>query len=219
MEIQRWQPGDEVVLRYITRYGNAPGMSWPAHVVEDRDDVLALYIPKGATYMNWSREPGQPRRLVESYWRRDMLRLMFPETGHSVWCFWEGEDRHFMAWYVNFEEPYRRTAIGVDTNDHTLDIMVAPDFSWTWKDKDDFDALIDAGTFSREFGDLVYADAQRVIDEIASRKPPFDHPWHEWTPPVGWAMPTLNERWQTEPAAIWDRRDWAYIGEPPAAFR
>ena len=33
----RWQPGDEIVLRYITRQ-ERPGMSWPARVVEDRDD-------------------------------------------------------------------------------------------------------------------------------------------------------------------------------------
>jgi hypothetical protein len=215
MDTSRWHSGDEVVLRYVTRFDNVPGVSWPARVVEDRDDLLALYIPRGTTYMNWSREPGQPRRLVESYWRRDMLRLMFPGEAHSVWCFWEGDDRHFMAYYVNFEEPYRRTPIGVDTNDHTLDIMVAPDFSWRWKDREDFDRLVANGAFSAEFGETVYAEAERVIAQITDRSAPFDHPWHEWTPPADWAEPCLHPRWREEPTRIWEKRDWAYGPVPP----
>ncbi len=64
--------------------------------------------------MAWNQAPGEPRQLVEREWRRDMLRLMFPGEAHSVWCFWEGDDRHFTSYYVNLEEPFRRTAIGVD---------------------------------------------------------------------------------------------------------
>jgi len=28
---------------------------------------------------------------------------------------------------VNMEEPFRRMMLGVDTNDHTLDVMVTPE--------------------------------------------------------------------------------------------
>ena len=133
MEEHRWGSGEEVVLRYITRVDGVPGMTWPARVVRD-DDVLALYVPRGTAVMTWRRSTDGQRELVEQEWRRDMLRLMFPGQAHSVWLFWEGDDRHFARYYVNMEEPFRRTAIGVDTNDHALDIVVEPDLTWVWKD-------------------------------------------------------------------------------------
>ncbi|MCA9856986.1 MAG: DUF402 domain-containing protein, partial [Dehalococcoidia bacterium] len=129
----RWQPGDEVVLRYITRQ-ERPGMSWPARVVEDRDDLLALFIPNGAVTKQWRGvrdSMGQPvtRELVDIPWRRDTLRLMYPGEDYSIWLSWRDEDgeRVFHGYYINVEEPFRRTPIGVDTNDHTLDVVVQPD--------------------------------------------------------------------------------------------
>src|SRR5512139_2821812 len=148
----RFRTGDEVVIRYITRMDGQVGMSWPFRVVRDEPDLVALFIPAGATFMRWYTPPGGTRELVEGLWRRDVLRLMFPGEAYSIWLFWEGPERRFTTYYVNFEEPFRRTAIGFDTNDHTLDIMVAPDLSWTWKDTEEFDALIQSGNFSPDFG-------------------------------------------------------------------
>lgn len=205
----RWQPGDEVVLRYITRLDAAPGMTWPARVVRD-DDLLALYVPRGTTAMAWHQPPGEPRRLVEREWRRDMLRLMFPGEAHSVWCFWEGDERRFTSYYVNLEEPFRRTAIGFDTNDHALDIVVTPDLAWAWKDMDEFEGLVARGVYSPEFGEAVRAEAGRVIRDIEARRAPFGAGWDAWTPPPGWGPPRLHPRWREEPAVPWERRAWAY---------
>lgn len=207
--VWRWKPGDEVVLRYITRVDGVPGMTWPARVVRD-DDLLALYVPRGTTVMSWQQSPGEPRRLVEREWRRDMLRLMVPGQAHSVWCFWEGDGREFARYYVNMEEPFRRTAIGVDTNDHALDIVVEPDFSWSWKDLDEFEQLVSTGAYSAEFGEAVRAEASRVIEEIESRRGPFAAGWDRWQPPVEWTIPRLHPRWRDEPPALWDLRQWAY---------
>lgn len=207
--VSRWEQGDEVVLRYITRLDGVPGVTWPARVVRD-DDLLALYVPRGSTAMMWHQQPGEPRRLVEREWRRDMLRLMFPGEAHSVWCFWEGDDRQFTSYYVNLEEPFRRTAIGVDTNDHALDIVVRPDLSWSWKDMDEFEALVAAGTYSLEFGQAVREEAERVIRNIESRRAPFGDGWDAWTPPGDWTAPRLHPRWREEPVALWERRKWAY---------
>lgn len=207
---RRWDPGEEVVLRYITRAGGMPGMTWAARVVQDDDETLALYVPRGTTVMSWQQSPGEPRRLVEREWRRDMLRLMFPGAAHSVWCFWEGDGRHFARYYVNMEEPFRRTAIGVDTNDHALDIVVEPDLSWSWKDLDEFEQLVATGAYSAGFGQEVRAEAARVIDDIEHRRPPFAAGWERWQPPADWSIPRLHPRWQDEPPAPWERRSWAY---------
>lgn len=153
--MRRFAPGDEVVLRYITRIDAVPGMTWPCRVVRDDEELLVLYVPRETIGMTWRRLPGAARELVETPWRRDMLRLMFPGLPYSVWLFWEGEDRAFTGYYVNFEEPFRRTPIGFDTNDHALDIVVAPDFRWMWKDRDEFEALVADGEHSGPFGESV----------------------------------------------------------------
>ncbi len=55
--------GEAVVIRYITREGSLPGMSWPARVVEDGEECTALYIPAGTEFMSWGprRHPGGPK--------------------------------------------------------------------------------------------------------------------------------------------------------------
>ena len=119
---------------------------------------------------------------------------------------------------MNFEEPFRRTPIGFDTNDHTLDILVAPDFAWSWKDRDDFEALVASGHFSEEFGDELRASGERAVQAIESRAAPFSDGWETWMPPAEWPVPKLHPRWRDEPANLWPRREWAYpLAQPVTA--
>jgi predicted RNA-binding protein associated with RNAse of E/G family len=212
MEIPRWQPGETVVLRYITRDGK-PGMAWPCRLVADRDDLVALYIPRGTTYKAWQNPPAvAERQLVDAEWRRDVLRLMFPNRGYSIWLFWQAEaERRFTTYYVNFEEPFRRTAIGFDTNDHTLDIVVTPELQWSWKDDALFDDRVRQGVYSAEFAAAVRAEAAQVIGAIEARRSPFCDAWEQWLPDSSWAAPYLPVNWNTVPATLWDRRQWAYL--------
>ena len=206
----RFSPGAEVVVRYITRLGSTVGMTWPFRVVRDDDDLLALWLPRGSLGRLWRNSPGQARELVEGEWRRDTLRLMYPGKPYSVWLFWEGEPRRFTTYYVNFEEPFRRTPVGFDTNDHTLDMVVAPDLTWTWKDRDEFEALGVSGHFSMEFSETVEAASREVLELIESGAAPFDGSWVGWAPPSDWTVPVLHPRWQEEPPTPWSRREWAY---------
>src|SRR5690606_14663036 len=152
------------------------------------------------------------RRVLEAAeWRREWLRLMFPGRQHSVWLFWERGDgeRRFMAYYVNMEEPFRRTPIGFDTNDHALDIVVAPDLSWRWKDDDEFRAGVARGGYSEAFAATVWAEAERVVEAIEGRQPPFCDGWEEWKPDPSWEAPAFPEGWADVPVAVWELRDWA----------
>ena len=215
---RRWRAGETAVLRYITRDGR-PGMSWPFTVVADGDDLVALFIPKGAIYRQFMprpaaqlRERGHVLELRETEWPRDVLRLMYPGAHHSIWVFWEheaGERRH-SAYYVNMEEPFRRTAIGFDTNDHTLDIVVRPDLSWRWKDEDELAERVRLGVFSAEFAAEVRAEGERIIERIEAGESPFGDGWGEWAPDPSWEMPSLPAEWASEPVRLWPRRVWAY---------
>lgn len=206
----RWQPGDAVVLRYLTMRESAPGMSWPCRVVADRDDVVALYIPAGTTIKAWSNAGGA-RRLTDTPWRRDMLRLMFPGRAHSVWLTWDGPERRFLGYYVNMEEPFRRSAIGFDTNDHMLDVVVTPELAWSWKDEAVVAERVRQGVYSAEFAREVRAEGERVVRQIGARASPFDGAWARWVPDATWTIPVLPEHWDSAPPVPWDRRAWAYL--------
>ena len=214
------QPGETVVLRYLTRDGR-PGMCWPAFAVEDRDDLLALWIPEGATYKQWRLQrpatdapEGTPpaRTIVDGAWRRDTLRLMFPGAHHSVWLSWDRTEsgRDFHGYYVNLEEPYRRTSIGFDTNDHALDVVVSPDLTWTWKDEDELERRRETGIYHPDFVDSIRAEGERAIAILEERRFPFTGDYVDWLPEPTWGIPDLLEGWDTAPPALWPDRFKAY---------
>lgn len=177
-------------------------------MVEDRPDLLALYLPKETPHKRWRAAPSGPE-LADSTWWANTLRLMFPGRAHSVWLTWRpGGD--FVGYYVNLEEPFRRTAIGFDTNDHTLDIVVTPDLRWTWKDERLLQEQGRDGNFSAGLIEEIRREAASVIAAIESRGAPFTDGWEQWRPDPGWPTPVLPANWNSEPAAQWDRRLWAY---------
>jgi hypothetical protein len=208
----RWQAGDVVVLRYLRRTTSQPGAAWPLIVVEDAAELVALYLPKGTRYTQL--RGAEPKQRVWGNWHLDTLRLMFPRRTYSVWLSWAGEgaERSFHHYYVNMEEPFRRTPIGFDTNDHQLDIVVMPDMSWTWQDEDVFDEFVRLGNYSREFAEHVRSEAKAAIELVESRASPFCDGWEEWNPDPSWAIPELPEGWQDVPPSPWDERRWAYPG-------
>jgi hypothetical protein len=49
-----------------------------------------------------------------------VLMQQRPDEAHAIWIFWDGPEREFRGWYVNLQEPLRRTAVGYDTQDLEL---------------------------------------------------------------------------------------------------
>ena len=107
------------------------------------------------------------------------------------------------GWYVNFELPYRRTAIGFDTFDLLLDLIVAADRSthW-WKDEDEYDQARRLGLIT----DAVHAHVDTAREEVLSLahagQGPFTHDWSRWRPSPAWPVPTLpggSLTWPAEP--------------------
>lgn len=218
MADRRWQPGEHAVVRYLTIIEEKPGDSWPARVIEDTDARVVLYLPDGTTFKRKVFRPRAERRPEGTLTHRDAslpfdtLRLMYPDRASSIWAVWERDagGRRFKGWYVNMEEPYRRTAVGFDTNDHTLDILVQPDLAWTWKDAGELDDRVREGLYTPELATAVRAEGERIIEQIERREPPFSEGWEDWQPDPGWPLPELPENWATVPPELWSRRRWAY---------
>lgn len=202
---ERWKPGDEITLRYVghsdvTEPGR-PGLlvGYPYVVAEDREDLLALWMPVG-TSMHRIDLADRNRVIAPEEWRLPVLRLLQPERPYSVWQFWAPPpERRFLGWYVNLEAPYARTAIGVDTTDDVLDVVVSPSLEWRWKDEHLVEEWIAAGVYTREEFDEIYDHGRQAIADVEVGRFPFDGSLTDWEPDAGWSIPSIHPEWHLLP--------------------
>jgi len=187
------------VLRYI-RYGQVRRAT-PHVVVEESGEAVVLHVPVGTpAKFPTSDGPavgpirGQTDRtwtLRDHVWERyRVLRLIRWGAGHSLELFWHAEDDAFAGWYVNLQEPLRRSPAGFDTDDLVLDVWVEPDGTWQWKDADELEIAVALGRFTPDEARAIRAEGERVI---AAR--PWPTGWEEWTPDPSWPVPRLPETW------------------------
>ena len=126
----------------------------------------------------------------------DALRLILPGQGHSVLLIWR-KRWDLLCWYVNLEEPFRRTHNGFDYMDQTLDIVVQPDMSsWRWKDEDEFEEALAIGLYSQEQAQAIRVEGERSLERLLAREPPFDERWEDWRPDPTWVGPEIEDGWE-----------------------
>jgi len=199
--MSRWNPGDPVIVREVWE-----GKLWTVRaltVVRDEPDLLALYQPAEAPWKRPRSLDGRPIRLPDQAWQlqdaaltEDALRLILPGHAHSVLLIWR-ERWKLLCWYINLEEPFRRTPLGFDYMDQTLDIVVEPDMSsWRWKDEDEFEEAQSKGIYSRNQADDIRAEGERALERLLAREPPFDQRWEDWRPDPAWPKPKIENDWQ-----------------------
>ncbi len=198
---RRWEPGEQIVLKEMWK-----GRVWsvkPEIVVHDKPGTLALYLPAGTPWKKPVSKDGMPLRLTpedwvlaDHRWPIESLRLVTPGASHSVLLLWSEGFGSFLTWYVNLEEPLRRTAIGFDYMDQVLDIEISRGLkSWHWKDEDELAEAQALGQISGERAGELRAEGERVIEQLCARKPPFDKDWETWRPDQSWPIPALPEEW------------------------
>ena len=169
------------------------GRVWRAQacrVVAETDELLALWIPRGSPYRvpaGGLRIPGDDWELQAGETTRPQLCVARRGRAHSISLFWT-EAWELQHWYVNFERPLVRTALGVDTFDEKLDLIVRPDGTYEWKDEDELEQAAAAGLLD---AGAVREEAARVLDEW-----PFPTGWEEWRPDVAWPVPSLPDGWE-----------------------
>lgn len=210
----RWRPGDVITLRYVGHSDfhvrGRPGLlqGWPYVVVEDSEDLLALWMPVG-TRMKRIDLADRSRPVADlvhgehpydAFRRGEVLRLMPVGARYSIWLHWAPQRPHeFLGWYVNLEAPFVRTPIGVDTTDDSLDVVVTPDLEWSWKDEHLAEGWIEAGVYTREETDQFFATGRGVIADIEARRFPFDGSWLAWRPDPAWPIPEVHPEWERYP--------------------
>ena len=213
-----WQAGETIVHQEV--WGGRVWAARPLIVVEDAADRLLLWLPRGTTRKVPAPRPTSPdperdplaldgeashRGVIENLLRRDWehvdhewdvssLWMVRPGDWHAVWVSWLGSGAH-LGWYVNFQRPFRRTAIGIEAMDLMLDIVVEPDLTWRWKDAAEFDEIVARGVFDASMAARVRDEAREVVRRIEGGGAPFGDPWPAWRPPGGWSLPILPDGW------------------------
>lgn len=195
-----------MTIRYYT--GERLSHVIPVTVVDDSSDCIALYLAAGtmvadAVYVDGSPIPRSlpyeerwvtPWKLGCREWHsHDRLYLSRPGAAHAISLFWEATTRHFLAWYVDLQAPFRRTDDGFESEDHVLDIVIAPDLSWRWKDEDEFDAALRIGRFTPRQAARIRSEGESVIELLLAGSWPFDAGWETWRPDPDWTVPTLPD--------------------------
>lgn len=134
--------------------------------------------------------------VVDATWEHtNVLEVARPGRWSSVWPMWFSDSWEFAGWYVNFQEPLRRSRLGWDTFDLSLDIVVSPARTWHWKDEDHFEMMQAAGIISAEVADEVRREADTVICDIDNVRYPFDRDWSAWRPPPDWEDAAIADDW------------------------
>ncbi len=194
-----WAYGDVIVHREIA-WGR-PWLAIAERVVDDRDDLLVTFIATGAPFGYapgpWPTETGlhpwQPRRAWSGH---GVLIAQRPGDAYAVWHFWTGTDRRFAKWYLNLQAPFSRTAIGYDTQDHELDIVVPVDGPWSFKDDEMMEQRVREGRYSAAEVAGIRAQGRALAEMLDARATWWDPELTSWEPDPAWSSPVLPAGWE-----------------------
>ena len=206
-----WKPGDAVALRGV--YDRHISHIQSAIVVQDHPDEVVLAILPGAEcsapegYMEkkhgttggWDRwgiyQQGDWKMQKYIWHTNRLLMLLRPEKYYASYYLWRANNNEFLCYYINFQLPFWRSAIGFDTFDLELDIVVKPTYEWRWKDLEDYQRGMDCGILRKEWIQEINAVQPEVFGNLEKRNYPFDGFWLTWMPDPHWLPPTLPENW------------------------
>ncbi|MFI8433500.1 DUF402 domain-containing protein [Streptomyces sp. NPDC079020] len=114
-------------------------------------------------------------------------------AGHAVFWFF-GRRHRFRGWYVNLEHRVHRGE-DIDVVDQELDITVAPDRTWQWKDERSFaEKTGHPAYWSAGEAVAIRSEGERVARLAEAGAFPFDGTWCDFRPPRHWRTPPLPPR-------------------------
>ncbi len=174
-----------------------PHVGWGGYVLEDTDEQVALYLPEGSPLAFADDFFGAPHPWSgrDRWFGHGVVQLHRPGSMNSVWVFWTGLRPELAAWYVNLEEPWRRSPLGFDTQDLELDLVVEPDGSWSFKDDEQLDPWVERGRWTREEVAAIRAEGARLGAELDAGRRWWSEEWATWEADPAWAPPVLPEGW------------------------
>jgi len=202
-----WNPGDVVAWRGI--FDKRVWHVQPTIVVKDSPEEIVLTLLPGTEciadkeYANGNKKGRRrwdfkhKRWQLEKYtWRANRLLLLLePDQFYSTMYFWNHTSNEFLCYYINFQVPFERRHNSVDTLDLDLDLIIAPDFTFEWKDEDDYRQAIEHEIIFPEWVGGIESAKPEIFERFEKRQYPFNGAWLDWMPDPNWSPPTLPENW------------------------
>ena len=205
--VDPWRSGDVIVWRGVFR--NQVWHAQPVIVVKDTPEELCVTLlpgtecvaPEGyldgkdSAKRRWSFKDKDWK--LENYaWRTNrLLILLEPNTYYSTMFFWRADSNDFLLYYINFQLPFQRSHCGIDTLDLDLDLIINPDFSFRWKDEDDYQKAIDHEVIMPEWTQAIEIAKKEIFYKLEKRQYPYDGSWLNWMPDPDWLPPKLPKNW------------------------
>jgi len=201
----RFQRGDLVVRRHFQR--DRLSRVWVGRVAVEDDRATWVWVATGSAHRDlghldgrhirdlpFTEWPTAPKAFDERPWGGDVLMMHPREGDYSTWLFLTPEGE-LKSWYVNLERPAVRWQAdglaGLDTTDYDLDVVVAPDLSWEWKDEDEFaERLAYPEVYWVDDEAAVRAEGERLIKLAEAGEFPFDNSMRDLRPDPAWPVPT-----------------------------
>jgi len=136
-------------------------------------------------------------RAVRDWAGAGILVVFQPGTNYSVW-FFETSLGVRDSYYVNIEAPFTRTAMGIESSDLVLDVVVKADHSFQHKDEDELEFAHQAGVLTSSQVVEIRRAAACAVEVITRWGFPFDAGLESFQPDPAWAIPALPD------TAQWD---------------
>ena len=202
-----WKYGDVIAWREIFR-----GRIWhalAAIVVKDSPQEIVLAVLPGAERLTEEHYPqgkNNGRRrwdfrsedwCLENFpWHTTRaLQILEPAKFFSTIYFWDNASGEFLCYYINFQTPFKKKGQILDTLDLDLDLIIRPDYSFEWKDLDDYQKAIEAGMILPEWVHKVETTKEEIFGRLERREYPLDGSWINWKPDLKWLASKLPEDW------------------------
>lgn len=198
----------------------------PQRVVSSSPTELVTYVPTGAIAARASNRglPGteeltrdqrklralrtRQARVVEVAEAPDKLFIYRSDRWSRVNLGWDHATGNFNGWYVNFELPATPTPTGIASMDLVIDIWVNADRTWEWKDRDDFQSVLDDHTLDPEIQDRINTETTQLLHELQTRSGPFANHWLQYRSNPAWPVPSLP------PSHAWRGHEWTFEPGP-----
>lgn len=194
-----WRAGEIVVHREVWR--GRPWCAVPVVIVEDSPELLVTYLPEQAPFAFPPSADGRPHPWSgkRAWHGHGMLALRRPGEACSVMHFWVGSERTFAGWYLNVEEPFRRTEVGYDLQDLELDVWIPVGGKPGLKDADLLEERVADGRYSPDQASAIHALGRELLGRLERGERWWDEAWSRFEPDPAWRAPAFPPGWESAP--------------------
>jgi len=206
------QVGKDIALRCV--FNQRVSYVQSVTVIDDTEDQTVLLLLPGAQcaategYFTWrSGDNSSGTRwdeMIKGDWSmrefdwatNRFLFLMWPKKFYSIYLIWNQASGELDCHYVNFQTPFLCSEAGFDFFDLELDMVINSDFTWKWKDIEEYQDGIRAGCIKPKWVRGIEHAQQQVFALLEKRAYPFDGTWLGWEPSDRHAPAHLPHAWE-----------------------